>query len=61
MNDIMQSVTDEVTQDWVEIFSDESNQNGFIWRMAAEGILPDGVNQEDDRVKELCRKAKESK
>lgn len=51
------NISEEITDDWVGCFGEEENQNGFFWRMAARGILPDGVNPNDERVKALCRKA----
>jgi len=51
------NISEEITDDWASCFGEEENQNGFFWRMAARGILPDGVNPNDERVKALCQKA----
>jgi hypothetical protein len=50
-------IIQEVTNDWVECFEKPENQNGFMWRMAAQGLLPECVDPQDERVKVLCEKA----
>ena len=47
----------EITDDWVETFKKPENQNGFMWRMAACGVLPQGVDIYDGRVVKLCKQA----
>lgn len=51
-------VVAEVTNDWVETFSDPKNQNGFMWRMAADMMLSECVDPTDPRVIALCNKAR---
>lgn len=55
LDEIMQSVT----QDWLACFEDSANQNGFMWRMTAQGELPYGVDLFNDRVKALVKLAKD--
>jgi len=55
---MIDSVFEEVTNDWVATFEKPENQNGFMWRMAAQDTLPKGVNPNDERVIGLCRAAR---
>lgn len=56
--DVFTRAAEETTNDWVQTFSNPKFQTGFMWRMTALGILPDGVNPDDARVVELCKKAR---
>lgn len=53
----MRDIVTEVTNDWVSIFEKPENQNGFMWRMAGQGLLPECVDPQDERVVALCMKA----
>ena len=50
----------ETTNDFVETFEDPKNQVGFFWRMIGYGELPVGVDPENEKVKVICKLAKES-
>jgi hypothetical protein len=49
----MKEIVDELTQDWISCFSDPNNRNGFAWCMAKRGILPEGVDPNNEDVKRL--------
>lgn len=48
MNEIKQ-----LTDEWVELMSKEKNHTGFFAYATARGILPDGVNPSDPRVRRI--------
>lgn len=48
----------QTTNDWVSTFEKPENQNGFMWRMAAQGVLPDCVDPNDVRVISIVARAK---
>lgn len=43
----------EVTDDFVEVFSKPENRSGAMWELIKMGLLPDGVDEEDPRVKDI--------
>lgn len=43
----------ELTDEWVELFEDESNRRGPMWMLAKMGYLPCGVDPNDERVRGL--------
>lgn len=51
MNDIFSQLTDE----WVEMMSNEKNHTGFFAYATARGILPDGVDPSDPRVQQIVK------
>ena len=44
-----------LTDEWVELFQDEENRSGPMWKLAQIGILPAGVDPEDERVRAMFR------
>jgi len=53
----MSDIVTEVTNDWVSTFEKLENQNGFMWYIAGQGLLPECVDPQDERVIALCKKA----
>ncbi len=49
----------EVTDDFVECFSDPANQTSHMARMAATMMLPAGVDPDDPRVMEILQQIRD--
>ena len=49
----------DVTGEFVECFSDESNRTGAMWRMIRMGHIPEGVNPLDAQVLNIMKAAQE--
>lgn len=52
----------EITDDFYETFKDEPMETGWLGAMlCGEPMLPQGVNPEDPRIKELITKARKAR
>lgn len=59
-DDFVQKVIQETTDDWLEVYENPENQNGFEWRLIARGVLPDGVDVSNERVCAVVETARKS-
>lgn len=52
------SVIDKVTDDFCSAFKTPKDYEGFTSRLVGDGILPVGVNADDERVVEIIKKCR---
>lgn len=47
-----------ITAEFIECYEKPENQNGVTWRMIGNGVLPEYVDPDNEKVKALIEKAK---
>jgi len=50
---LSRKVIEERTNDWVSLYSQPRYQRGIEWYFSTQGGFPEGVNQNDPRVKKI--------
>ena len=55
----MKSITESVTEEFLEVMEKPENQTGVAAEMVGCGFLPEGVDPHNDRVKEVVRSCQE--
>lgn len=58
MEEYIARMVEKTTNEWLDVMERPENQSGVVWRMAASGELPEGVDPENANVKRLCEQAR---